>query len=752
MANGRVRIGGLQISKVLFNFVNQEVVPGTNINPYSFWTGVQAIISEFAPINSTLLKKRDDLQAKIDEWHRIHKGKHNDTTAYKAFLYEIGYLCPRNNADNFQINTSNVDDEIAVQAGPQLVVPLMNARFTLNAANARWGSLYDALYGTDAISENDGCEKTTKYNKKRGDKVIAFTRNFLDQYVPLANGLSHANAKKYSVEVGDLKVTLQDDKVVRLQSPAQFVGYQGDTDTPKSILLIHHGLHIEIEIDRPNSRNDAAGIKDVFLESAVTTIVDCEDSVAAVDADDKVELYRNWLGLMKGNLEAQFSKGKEIITRKLNQDRIYISKNSTKLQLPGRSLLFIRHVGHLLYTDAILDKDNREIPEGILDVVITTLIALHDLKGTSINGIKNSRTGSIYIVKPKQHGPEEVAFTSRLFSCVEDLLKLPRNTLKMGIMDEERRTTLNLSACIREAKDRLVFINTGFLDRTGDDIHTSMEAGPLIRKGQMKEAKWLAAYEKSNVDVGLRHGLPGKAQIGKGMWAMPDMMAAMIQQKIVHPQAGATCAWVPSPTAATLHALHYHQVDVFARQIELSSTSSLSSDYLDDLLTIPLLTKTLSSEEIQHELDNNGQSILGYVVRWIDQGIGCSKVPDINNIGLMEDRATLRISSQLIANWLRHKIVSKQQIIQTFQRMARVVDQQNADSSDYQPMAVTFDQNIAFQAALELVLDGTIQPNGYTEPILHRRRREFKAQQQQKQQQQQEGLQGKPALPLRSSL
>ncbi|CAF3330679.1 unnamed protein product [Rotaria sp. Silwood1] len=752
MANGRVRIGGLQISKVLFNFVNQEVVPGTNINPYSFWTGVQAIIAEFAPINSTLLKKRDDLQAKIDEWHRIHKGKHNDTTAYKAFLYEIGYLCPRNNADNFQINTSNVDDEIAVQAGPQLVVPLMNARFTLNAANARWGSLYDALYGTDAISENDGCEKTTKYNKKRGDKVIAFTRNFLDQYVPLANGLSHANAKKYSVEVGDLKVTLQDDKVVRLQSPAQFVGYQGDADTPKSILLIHHGLHIEIEIDRPNSRNDAAGIKDVFLESAVTTIVDCEDSVAAVDADDKVELYRNWLGLMKGNLEAQFSKGKEIITRKLNQDRIYISKNSTKLQLPGRSLLFIRHVGHLLYTDAILDKDNREIPEGILDVVITTLIALHDLKGTSINGIKNSRTGSIYIVKPKQHGPEEVAFTSCLFCCVEDLLKLPRNTLKMGIMDEERRTTLNLSACIREAKDRLVFINTGFLDRTGDDIHTSMEAGPLIRKGQMKDAKWLAAYEKNNVDVGLRHGLPGKAQIGKGMWAMPDMMAAMIQQKIVHPQAGATCAWVPSPTAATLHALHYHQVDVFARQIELSSTSSLSSDYLDDLLTIPLLTKTLSSEEIQHELDNNGQSILGYVVRWIDQGIGCSKVPDINNIGLMEDRATLRISSQLIANWLRHKIVSKQQIIQTFQRMARVVDQQNADSSDYQPMAVTFDQNIAFQAALELVLDGTIQPNGYTEPILHRRRREFKAQQQQKQQQQQEGLQGKPALPLRSSL
>ncbi|CAF2364695.1 unnamed protein product [Rotaria sp. Silwood2] len=748
MANGRVRVGALQISKVLFNFVNQEVVPGININPSSFWTGVHPIISEFAPINRSLLKKRDDLQARIDEWHRTRKGKHNDIAAHKAFLYEIGYLCPQNTADNFQINTSNVDDEIAVQAGPQLVVPLMNARFTLNATNARWGSLYDALYGTDAISEDDGCEKTEKYNKKRGDKVIAFTRKFLDQYVPLANGLSHTNAKKYSVEAGQLKVTLQDNTMVGLKSPAQFVGYQGDANTPKSILFIHHGLHIEIQIDRPNSRNDAAGIKDVFLESAVTTIVDCEDSIAAVDADDKVELYRNWLGLMKGNLEAEFPKGQTTITRKLNQDRIYMSKTGTKLQLPGRSLLFIRHVGHLLYTDAILDKDNREIPEGILDVVITTLIALHDLKGTSINGIKNSRTGSIYVVKPKQHGPEEVAFTSRLFSRVEDLLQLPRNTLKMGIMDEERRTTLNLSACIREAKDRLVFINTGFLDRTGDDIHTSMEAGPLIRKGQMKEAKWLAAYEKNNVDVGLRHGLPGKAQIGKGMWAMPDMMAAMIQQKIVHPQAGATCAWVPSPTAATLHALHYHQVDVFARQNELSSTSSLSNDYLDDLLTIPILTKTLSSEEIQRELDNNAQSILGYVVRWIDQGIGCSKVPDINNIGLMEDRATLRISSQLIANWLRHKIVTKQQIIQTFQRMARVVDQQNADSSDYLPMAANFDQNIAFQAALELVLDGAIQPNGYTEPILHRRRREFKA----RQQQQREGSQQKPELPLRSSL
>ncbi|CAF3013888.1 unnamed protein product [Rotaria sp. Silwood2] len=730
MANERVQIGSLQIAKILFDFVNQEVLPDTNINQDTFWSGVESIIIELSPENRRLLQKRDYLQAKIDEWHRTYQGKHTDIAAYKAFLFDIGYLLPRNNDENFQINTTNVDDEIAIQAAPQLVVPLMNARFVLNATNARWGSLYDALYSTDIISESNGCERTNEYNKKRAEKVIALTKHFLDQSIPLANNFSHVDAMKYSIEDSELKITLQNGTITHLQFPDQFVGYQGEVHMPNAIVFVHHGLHIEIQIDRNNSQNDIAGIKNILIESALTTIIDCEDSVVAVDVYDKVQLYRNWLGLMKGNLEVQFMKEKKSISRKLNSDRIYISKTGRELYLSGRSLLFIRHVGHLLYTDAILNKDNQEIPEGILDALITTLIALHDLNKKGKEKIKNSRKGSIYVVKPKQHGPEEIAFTSNLFNRVEDLLKLPRYTLKIGIMDEERRTTVNLTACIKEVKDRLVFINTGFLDRTGDEIHTSMEAGPLVCKSEMKEAKWLIAYEKNNVEVGLKCGLSGKAQIGKGMWALPDMMASMIQQKIAHLKAGATCAWVPSPTAATLHALHYHQIDVFARQHELISSSSLSNDYLDDLLTIPILTTTLTSEEIQRELDSNAQSILGYVVRWIDQGIGCSKVPDINDIGLMEDRATLRISSQLMANWLRHGIITKQQVIQTLQRITQVVDQQNVDVLEYRPIASNFDQNIAFQATLELIFDGDKQPNGYTEIILHRRRREFKAKQQ----------------------
>ncbi|UJR23571.1 hypothetical protein I4U23_026559 [Adineta vaga] len=723
MTNERVHIGNLKVAKILFNFVNEEVLPGINIDRETFWNGAESIITDLSPENRKLLQIRDSLQTQIDEWHRTHPGKYTDIETYKKFLFDIGYLSSvRHHDEEFQITTTNVDDEIALQAAPQLVVPLMNARFALNAANARWGSLYDALYGTDVIPESDGCEKTSKYNKKRGDKVIAYTQQFLDQSIPLMNRASYKDAVRYHIENGDLKITLQDGSITQLLCSDQFLGYQGELNKPSVILFIHHGLHIELQID-------STGIKDIFIESALTTIVDCEDSVAAVDANDKVELYRNWLGLMKGNLEAEFLKGKEKIRRKLNSDRVYISKAGTELRLPGRSLLFIRHVGHLLYTDTILNQDNEEIPEGILDALITTLIALHDLNEKSIEAIRNTRKRSIYIVKPKQHGPEEVAFTACLFNRVEDLLKLPRSTLKIGVMDEERRTTVNLHACIREVKDRLVFINTGFLDRTGDEIHTSMEAGPLVRKVQMKETKWLNAYEKNNVTIGLKCGLSKRAQIGKGMWAIPDKMALMIQQKINHLQTGATCAWVPSPTAATLHALHYHQIDVFARQTELLSSTELSKDYLDDLLTIPVLTTNLTDEEIQHELDNNAQSILGYVVRWIDQGIGCSKVPDIDDIGMMEDRATLRISSQLMANWLRHGLITKQQVEETMKRMAEIVDRQNADSSEYESMANDFDKNIAFQAALELILEGDKQPNGYTELILHRRRRQLKAQQ-----------------------
>ncbi|CAF0748021.1 unnamed protein product [Adineta ricciae] len=727
----RVLIGNIKIARSLFKFVDEEVLPGTNIDPDAFWKGAESIITDLSPENQKLLQTRDSLQVQIDQWHRTHPGQHTDIGTYKKFLFDIGYLSARQHEEQFQITTTNVDDEIACQAAPQLVVPLMNARFTLNAVNARWGSLYDALYGTDVISEDDGCEKSNTYNKKRGDKVIAYTRKFLDQSIPLTNHASHANVVKYHIANGELKATLQDGGVTQLLCPDQFIGYQGDLNEPHSILFLHHGLHIEIVIgltNDTNNPNDPVNIKDVFIESVLTTIVDCEDSVAAVDVDDKVELYRNWLGLMKGTLEAEFRKGKEIICRKLKSDRIYTSKTGAELCLPGRSLLFIRHVGHLLYTDAILSENNEEIPEGILDALVTTLIALHDLNGNRTGRIRNTRKGSIYIVKPKQHGPEEVAFTSHLFARVEDLLKLPRFTLKIGVMDEERRTTVNLHACIREVKDRLVFINTGFLDRTGDEIHTSMEAGALVRKAQMRETKWLNAYETNNVAIGLRCGLSERAQIGKGMWAIPDKMALMVEQKISHPKTGATCAWVPSPTAAILHALHYHQVNVFARQIELLSSLELEKDYLDDLLTIPVLTTSLTKEEIQHELENNSQSILGYVVRWIDQGIGCSKVPDIDDIGMMEDRATLRISSQLMANWLRHGLITKDQVEETMKRMAYVVDRQNADDAAYQPMAKNFDQNVAFQAALELILDGDKQPNGYTELILHRRRRQFKAQ------------------------
>ncbi|MFT7685963.1 MAG: malate synthase [Candidatus Azotimanducaceae bacterium] len=722
--SNRIKLGDLEIDKSLYELVGEQIAPGTGIDVSSFWQGFEVLLKEFAPKNKTLLEKRGDFQTQIDQWHQKRSTLPHDSEEYEVFLRDIGYLLEE--GEDFHIATENVDEEVAKLAGPQLVVPIMNARFSLNAANARWGSLYDALYGTDVISEADGCEKGRSYNSKRGAKVIAYAAAFLNDHFPLVSS-QYQDVIQYSVRKGNLVLQLEDGKEASLVNSECFVGYLGDADSPGGILLKHNGLHVEIQIDRESEigKSDKAGVKDLLMESALSTIQDCEDSVAAVDAEDKVIVYSNWLGLMKGTLAEEFDKGGKIIRRELNKDRVYKDpqneENGQNVILHGRSLLLVRNVGHLMTSDAIL-LNGEEIPEGIMDGVITSFCAVHDLKS---NGpIRNSRSSSIYIVKPKMHGPEEVQFSVDLFAAIEDVLALPRNTIKIGIMDEERRTSINLKACIRAAKDRVIFINTGFLDRTGDEIHTSMEAGAVVRKTLMKQETWIGAYEDWNVDIGLAAGLKGKAQIGKGMWAMPDEMAEMMESKIGHPNAGANTAWVPSPTAASLHVIHYHKVNVEARQDQILSRARAS---LQDLLTLPMLGGTnLSEKEIQEELDNNIQGLLGYVVRWIDSGIGCSKVPDINNVGLMEDRATLRISSQHIANWLRHDICNERQVMDTMKRMAVVVDGQNSSDKEYCDMAPDFDQNIAFQAACELIFKGVEQPSGYTEPVLHARRRQAK--------------------------